>query len=108
MISVLVGPLTAAVVALPTGTDVDYQPGGAIEPSAGVGIVVRDRTEPPAAGRYIICYANAFQTQPDEKAVLMIEYPTADFRETCTAHSATHAVELRDRELTPSGVHAWC
>ncbi len=29
--------------------------------------MVRDRTEPPAAGRYNICYVNGFQTQPNEK-----------------------------------------
>jgi glycosyl hydrolase family 114 len=243
VISVLVGLLAAAVVALPTGTDVDYQLGGAAEPAANVGIVVRDRTEPPAAGRYNVCYVNGFQTQPNEKKfwakhpglvlrdadgrpvvdeawgeslldvrtaakrkalarivgrwvrgcahhgyaaveydnldsytrsdglltkrqalkyaallvdqahrsglaagqknlagydgtrigydfavaeecgrydecrryvddfgdqVLMIEYRTEDFLETCTAYGATHAVELRDRDLTPDGVHGWC
>ena len=64
MIHALVGLLAAAVVALPTGTDVDYQLGGAAEPAPNVGIVVRDRTEPPAAGRYNVCYVNGFQTQP--------------------------------------------
>ena len=38
----------------------------------------------------------------------MIEYRTEDFAETCTDFGATHAVELRDRDLTPSGVHGWC
>ncbi len=61
------GLLVAAVVALPTGTDVDYQLGGAADPPGNVGIVVRDRTDPPATGRYNICYVNGFQTQPDEK-----------------------------------------
>ena len=54
-------------MAVPTGTDVDYQLGGAADPPANVGIVVRDRTEPPAAGRYNVCYVNGFQTQPNEK-----------------------------------------
>ena len=51
---VLVGPpaQAAAVTPLPVGTDVDYQLGGAVAPAANVGIVVRDRTEPPAAGAY--------------------------------------------------------
>ena len=26
----------------------------------------------------------------------------------CTAYGATHAVALRDRDLTPTGVHGWC
>ena len=243
MISALVGLLAAAVVGLPAGTDVDYQLGGAVDPPAHVGIVVRDRSEPPAAGRYNICYVNGFQTQPDEKAfwrhhrdlllrdaddrlvvdeawgetlldlrtpaqrraltrivgrwvhgcaqhgydavefdnldsytrseglltrhkavlyatllvrqahrrglaagqknlagfdgtrigydfavaeecgrydecqryvghfggqVLMVEYRTEDFLETCTAYGDGHAVELRDRDLTPDGVHGWC
>lgn len=51
---------------LPTGTDVDYQLGGAADPPANVGIVVRDRAEKPVPGRFNICYVNGFQTQPDE------------------------------------------
>jgi Glycoside-hydrolase family GH114 len=243
VIHALVGLLAAAVMALPTGTDVDYQLGGAVDPPANVGIVVRDRTEPPAAGLFNVCYVNGFQTQPNEKKfwarhpelilrgadgkpvvdeawgeflldvrtatkrkalarivgrwvrgcahdgyaaveydnldsftrsegllrkrqairyaallvdrahryglaagqknlagfdgttigydfavseecgrydecrryvddfgdqVLMIEYRFSDFSETCTAYGATHAVVLRDRDLTPSGVHGWC
>jgi len=243
VISALVALLVAAVVGLPTGTDVDYQLGGASEPAANVGIVVRDRTDPPAAGRYNVCYVNGFQTQPNEKRfwrkhhelvlrdagghpvvdeawgeflldvrtpakrkalarimgrwvrgcaahgyaaveydnldsytrseglvtrrqairyaallvdaahqhglaagqknlagfdgttvgydfavaeecgrydecqryvddfgdqVLMIEYRGEDFLATCTGFGATHAVELRDRDLSPGGVHGWC
>jgi len=67
VIHALVGLLAAAVVTLPTGTDVDYLLGGTAEPAPNVGIVVRDRTEPPAAGRYNVCYVNGFQTQPDER-----------------------------------------
>jgi hypothetical protein len=63
----LVASAALAVPSLPTGTDVDYQLGGAADPPANVGIVVRDRTEPPAAGRFNICYVNGFQTQPSEK-----------------------------------------
>jgi hypothetical protein len=232
-----------AVPALPGGTDVDYQLGGAADPAPNVGIVVRDRADPPAADRFNICYVNGFQTQPDEKRfwarhrdlllhdadgrpvideawgetlldlrtpatrkalsrivgrwvrgcaahgyaaveldnldsftrsdglltkrqaityaallvdqahgsglaagqknlagfdgtrigydfavseecgrydecqryvddfgdqVLMIEYRTEDFLETCATYGDTHAVELRDRDLTPAGVHGWC
>jgi hypothetical protein len=60
--------LLAAVLALPTGTDVDYQLGGARSVPGNVGIVVRDRHDPPVAGRYDVCYVNGFQTQPDELA----------------------------------------
>ena len=61
--------LLAVVIApLPTGTDVDYQLGGAAAAPAHVGIVVRDREEQPQAGRYNICYVNGFQTQEHEKA----------------------------------------
>lgn len=52
---------------LPVGPDVDYQLGGAVGRPDHVGIVARDRTEAPAAGRYNICYVNGFQTQPNEK-----------------------------------------
>jgi hypothetical protein len=228
---------------LPTGTDVDYQLGGAAPAPDHVGIVVRDREETPQEGRYNVCYVNGFQTQAHEKAfwlerpglvlrdaagdpvadeawgewlldlrtqakrkriarivtrwtegcaadgfdavefdnldsftrsdgllkrrhalryarlltkgahrhglaagqknlagfdghrvgydfavseecgrydecgayvddfgdqVLMVEYRPADFDETCAAYGATHAVVLRDRDLSPEGVHAWC
>jgi hypothetical protein len=68
VISGLVALLVTAVAALPGGTDVDYQLGGASEPPANVGIVVRDRTDPPAAGRFNVCYVNGFQTQSSERA----------------------------------------
>jgi hypothetical protein len=54
----------AAITLPPTAGVVDYQLGGAYEPAADVQVVTRDRTEQPAAGRYSICYVNAFQTQP--------------------------------------------
>ncbi len=52
---------------LPADKDVDYQLGGAAPVPAHVGIVVRDRTAPPAAGAVNVCYVNGFQTQPHEK-----------------------------------------
>jgi hypothetical protein len=59
--------LPVLLAALPTGTDVDYQLGGAADVPGHVGIVVRDRTAPPLEGRYDVCYVNGFQTQPDER-----------------------------------------
>lgn len=246
MLPGLVGLLTAALLAvppLPSGTDVDYQLGGAVEAPDHVGIVVRDREAAPQPGRFNICYVNGFQTQPHEKRfwlerpglvlrdrsgdpvvdeawgeflldlrtrekrtriakivgrwtrgcakdgfdaveydnldsftrsggllkrrhalrfarlltraahrhglaagqknlagfdghrigydfavaeecgrydecaayaddfggqVLMVEYRSADFERTCTAYAATHAVVLRDRDLSPGGVRRWC
>ena len=42
----------------------DYQIGGASDPGPGVGAVVRDRGDEPAAGVWSVCYVNAFQSQP--------------------------------------------
>ena len=81
MIHALVGLLAAAVMAVPTGTDVDYQLGGAVEPPANVGIVVRDRTDPPVAGRFNVCYVNGFQTQPNEKR-FWAKHPALVLRDT--------------------------
>jgi hypothetical protein len=58
---------SVAVTPPPSGTDVDYQLGGAARVPAHVGIVARDRTERPARGRYNVCYVNGFQTQANEK-----------------------------------------
>nr|WSY49593.1 endo alpha-1,4 polygalactosaminidase [Streptomyces sp. NBC_00886] len=52
----------------PRHADFDYQIGGAYPPPSGVRIVSRDRTASPAPGLYNICYVNAFQAQPDERA----------------------------------------
>lgn len=56
-------------------------------------------------GRYGECagYVDHYGTQ-----VLMVEYRRADFDAACAAYGATHAVVLRDRDVTPDGVHAWC
>ena len=56
-----------AIVLPPTGTDWDYQLGGARPVPAHVGIVERDRRATPIVGKYNICYVNGFQTQADEK-----------------------------------------
>jgi hypothetical protein len=56
------------VEAPPPGAAFDYQLGGAYPPPAGVQVVARDATLPPAPGVYGICYVNGFQTQPGESA----------------------------------------
>jgi hypothetical protein len=53
----------------------DYQLGGAYKPAANVAIVARDRADSPAAGKYNICYVNAFQTQPGESATFAKKHP---------------------------------
>ena len=55
---------TAAVTPPPAGAGFDYQIGGAYTPASDVKVVSRDHTAQPAAGRYNICYVNAFQAQP--------------------------------------------
>jgi hypothetical protein len=50
----------------PLGAGPDYQLGAAYAPPAGVSVVARDRSAPPA-GAYAICYVNGFQTQPGER-----------------------------------------
>ncbi|MDR4306663.1 endo alpha-1,4 polygalactosaminidase [Chelatococcus sambhunathii] len=50
----------------PANAKFDYQIGGAYTPADSVGIVVRDRLAAPAAGKYNICYVNAFQSQPGD------------------------------------------
>jgi hypothetical protein len=50
----------------PAGARFDYQIGGAYRPPTGVQIVDRDRHARPVAGRFNICYVNAFQAQPGE------------------------------------------
>jgi Glycoside-hydrolase family GH114 len=59
-------PRSATWPAPPANAVFDYQIGGAYRPAAPARIVVRDRGEPSAPGRYNVCYVNAFQTQPDE------------------------------------------
>ncbi|KAL0564205.1 hypothetical protein V5O48_017850 [Marasmius crinis-equi] len=58
----------ADVTPLPANSKWDYQIGGAYDPDQDVGVVTRDRKQSPVAGKYNICYVNAFQTQPDEAA----------------------------------------
>lgn len=67
LLALVAGPSYAAVTLPPTGTDWDYQLGGARPVPAHVGIVERDRHAAPVAGRYNVCYVNGFQTQVEER-----------------------------------------
>ena len=73
-------PTTAPVRPLPVGAGVDYQLGGASPVPAGVGVVVRERTDPPA-GDYAVCYVNGFQTQPDATRDWLREHPDLVLRD---------------------------
>jgi hypothetical protein len=42
------------------------------------------------------------------RRVLVVEYRMIDFRFTCTHLGSRLPVVLRDRALTPGGVHRWC
>ena len=74
-LALLVGPPVSAAETLPADTGADYQLGGAYPPAAGVGIVVRDRSDDPVAGAYSVCYINAFQTQPGARRWWLNEHP---------------------------------
>ncbi len=52
----------------PVNAGFDYQLGGDYPPPTGVTVVTRDVTGSPAPGTYGICYVNAFQTQPGQRA----------------------------------------
>ena len=65
----------------PEDAGLDYQLGGAYPLPTGVGIVSRDRTEPPANGAYNICYVNGFQVQPGEQAFWEREHPSLLLRD---------------------------
>ncbi|MEO9237887.1 MAG: endo alpha-1,4 polygalactosaminidase [Jatrophihabitantaceae bacterium] len=70
------GTARAASVTLPPAAGkFSYQIGGGYPPAAGVTIVDRDHSEPPAAGRYSICYLNAYQAQPDALAWWTAQHP---------------------------------
>ena len=66
---------TSTVALPPAGAGLDYQLGDAYPPAAEVGIVVRDRAEAPAAGRYSVCYVNGFQSQPDDASFWLEDHP---------------------------------
>ncbi|MFF4014582.1 endo alpha-1,4 polygalactosaminidase [Streptomyces sp. NPDC001843] len=62
------GTAKGAVRLPPRAAGFDYQIGGPYRPPAGVRIVSRDRSASPAPGLYNVCYVNAFQAQPGERA----------------------------------------
>ena len=65
----------AATFALPPPNGgLDYQLGGAYEPTSDATVLARDRTETPEPGIYNICYVNGFQTQPGEGAMWLAEH----------------------------------
>ncbi len=57
---------TGAHPAPPPNAGFDYQIGGAYPPPSGVGVISRDRSDRPVAGKYNICYLNGFQAQTEE------------------------------------------
>lgn len=65
----------ASVAGLPPNGVFDYQIGGPYAPVASVAVVARDRHEAPVSGRYNICYVNAYQTQPEDKAFWTGQHP---------------------------------
>ena len=65
----------ATVVPPPVNGRFDYQIGGAYTPLPSVTIVDRDRGDRPAAGRYNICYVNAFQSQAEDKTFWTTQHP---------------------------------
>jgi hypothetical protein len=75
LIALMIPGTAVAQTLPPIDTHYDSQLGGAYQPTAGVGIVSRDRLEPPAPGLYSICYVNAFQTQPGEGEWWLTQHP---------------------------------
>lgn len=63
------------IVLPPANANLDYQLGGAYEPTGDTAIVARDRTAMPDTDRYNICYINGFQTQPGDAAMWLADYP---------------------------------
>jgi len=63
----LAGNVTrTAASRFPSNGTFDYQIGGPYTPSSSVTILDRDHTATPVAGKYNVCYVNAFQSQPGE------------------------------------------
>lgn len=56
-------------------------------------------------GRYDECSSYVAHYR---RRVLVVEYRARDFRKTCARFGARLPVVLRDRALTPDGVHRWC
>ncbi|GLB45070.1 putative glycoside hydrolase family 114 protein [Lyophyllum shimeji] len=67
--------LPRSVTPPPVNGKFDYQIGGSYTPASDVTIVSRDNAENPAAGKYNICYLNAFQTQPEAQSWWKTNHP---------------------------------
>jgi len=65
----------ARITLPPANAQFDYQIGGPYKPLASTRIVDRDWHEAPAAGKYNVCYVNAFQTQPEDEAWWTSNHP---------------------------------
>ena len=79
-------PGSAGAILLPPANGrFDYQIGGAYPPASGVRIVDRDWHQSSAAGRYGICYLNAFQTQPEDRAWWQANHPDLLLRDAAGA-----------------------
>lgn len=78
------GSSTPSLRLPPENGGFDYQIGGAYPPSTAVGIVSRDKDDPPAAGLYNICYINGFQTQSDEAQFWLEQHPDLVLRNLST------------------------
>ncbi len=65
----------------PVNAGLDYQLGGYYPPPSGVQIVSRDRTAPPAAGLYNVCYVNGFQSQPGDEDFWLVDHPSLVLRD---------------------------
>jgi len=72
---------TGSVSLPPLNAPFDYQLGGAYTLPAGVQIVSRDRTDPPAPGAYNICYVNGFQIQTSEDSFWLDQHPDLVLRD---------------------------
>ncbi len=70
----------------PANGQFDYQIGGAYTPLSSVAIVDRVRNDPPVAGKYNVCYVNAFQTQPDEMGWWKANHPDLLLRKSSGAY----------------------
>lgn len=68
-------PPDGPTVTLPPYGPIDYQLGGPYEPAPGTAVVTRDHRQPSDPGAYGVCYLNAFQTQPGERAFWDAEHP---------------------------------
>jgi hypothetical protein len=75
LVGIVALALAGSVAAPPVHGRFDYQIGGAYRPARSVDVVDRDWRDAPVAGRYSICYVNAFQTQPEQASWWRAHHP---------------------------------